>query len=212
MANQPRLGFIPSGSNGRAQTRRYTVATATTYANSMVGLAPGEVVKIVADGTILPYQVGDFSSAPPANLPLGVVASVSYKDTTGIRQYGGYIPTGLTYTGDNSVLNPNAPVIEVWDDPGIEYLAALLVDSGTSLTEFQKNFSNMECTATSSTSVDTIFRRSLRSLSGTAATTGPFRVLEILRSPAQDYSATSYLRVKCMLNAAFNPFFQSTGV
>jgi hypothetical protein len=173
----------------------------------MVGLAPGELVKQVNDGTVLPYQVGDTTI-------LGVVASVTYKDTNGVKTFGGYLPTGTTYLGDNSILNPNAPVIEVWDDPTIEYIAEMLVDSGTALTEFQKVFANMEATATSSTSIDTFYKRSLRSLSGTATTTAtlPFRIMEIIRSPAQDYSATSNLRVKVQINSGFHPFYQTTGI
>ena len=208
MANQPRLGFIPCGSGGRAQTRRYTLASGYAPINSCAGVAPGEVVSVAAAGN------GQVIIAAPGSTILGVVASVSYKDATGVRVYGGYVPTGTTYTGDSSTLNPNAPIIEVWDDPLMEYLACALVDSGTALTEYQKTFANMDLSATSSTSVDTNFRRSLRTLTGTENTTNtfPFRVLEMLRSPSQDYTATSYLRFRVGINNGYQPVFQSTGV
>jgi len=207
MSNQPRLGFTPV-QGSQWGTRRYTVASAYAPSNSCPGIAAGEVVKRVADGTIAIQNVGD-----TGNL-LGVVASVTYLASDGRKIYNGVLPTGYTYTGDADVINPFAPIIEVWDNPNIEYMAQLLADSGTPLTEFAKNFSNMELTATSSTSVDTYYKRSLRALSGTDATTAtlPFRLVEILRNPAQDYSATSYLRVKCVMNVGAHPFYNSTGL
>ena len=208
MANQARLGFTPCGSNGRGQPRRYTLASGYAPINGCLGVAPGEVVSTVATGD------GKVIIAAPTSVIVGVVASVSYKDATGVRVYGGYVPSGTTYTGDASVLNPNAPIIEVWDDPGMEYIASALVDSGTALTEYAKVFANMDISATSATTVDTVFRRSLRTLTGTENTTAtfPFRVLEMLRSPSQDYAATSYLRFKVGINAGMHAFFQSTGV
>lgn len=207
MANQARLGFSPV--NGSGQPRKYTVASGYTPSNSCPGIAPGEIVKIVAaDSTVAIQNVGDTGAV------LGVVAAVSYIGTDGRRVYGGYIPAGHTYTGDVDVINPLAPYVWVWDQPDLDYMAALAVDSGTAQTEFQKVGANMELTATSSTSVDTVYKRSLRALSGTAATTAtlPFRIMEISRGPAQDYGATSYLRVKCTLNAGFHAFYQATGV
>lgn len=207
MANQARLGFTPASGNG--SPRRYTVASGYTPSNSCPGIAPGEVVKIVAaDSTIAILNVGD------TGVGLGIVASVSYIGTDGKRQYGGYIPAGHTFTGDADVINPLAPIVEVWDQPDLDYFASMAVDSGTALTEFQKVGANMELTATSSTSVDTVYKRSLRALSGTAATTAtlPFRLLEIIRSPAQDYGAASYLRCRVTWNAGFHAFYQSTGV
>ena len=206
MANQARFGFWPVQSQYRFQTRKYTVATAQTFANGQLGLAPGEPVAPVSDGTILPYQVG-------GTRILGVVASVVYKDSTGVKVYGGYLPTAYAYTGAQSILNPNAPIIEVFDDPNIEFIAEFATSAGT-VADFNTIFGNMECSATSATSVDTIFKRSLRTLTGSEAVTAtlPFRVLEVLRSPSQDFAATSNLRVKCMMNASVHPFTNTTGI
>jgi hypothetical protein len=208
MANQARLGFYPVGSQTRAQPRRYTLASGYAPINGCLGVAPGEVVSVAAAGN------GQVIIAAPTSAILGVVASVSYKDASGVRVFGGYVPTGTTYTGDSSVLNPNAPIIEVWDDPGIEYIGTCLVNSGTPLTEQQKVFANMDLSATSALTVDTVYKRSLRTLTGTENTTAtfPFRVLAMVQGPAQDYSATSYLKFKVMINNGFHSFFQATGV
>lgn len=200
MANFLQLGFTPVGSTTRAQARKYTVASAYAPSNSLPGIAVGEVVKPVNDGTIAVANAGDATI-------LGVVAAVSYVDSTGTRQYGGYLPTGHTYSGDADILNPRAPWILVWDDPGIEYLAALVTASSTILTNFQLQFNTMDLSATSSTTMDTVYKRSLRTLDGTGATgAAQFKINEILRSPAQDYAA-NHLQVKCMINEGVHGFF-----
>ena len=208
MSNQARFGFTPV-QGPMSNPRKYTLASAYAPGNSCVGVAPGDVVKGLTDGTVALYEVGD-----GANVLLGVIAAVSYVGTDGRRVYGGYVPAGHTYTGDADVINPLAPWILVWDQPNTEFIASLTTDSGTALTEFQKNMSNMEVSATSSTSVDTYYKRSKRTLTGTAATTNtlPFRVTEILRSPSQDYAAASNLRVKCVMNAGLHPFYNPLGL
>jgi hypothetical protein len=209
MANQARYGFIPvQASSQRFQPRKYVLASGYAPINSQVGVAPGEVVSVAAAGN------GQVIVCPPGGQVLGVVASVTYKDTNGVRVYGGYVPSGTTYTGDSATYNVNAAYVWVWDDPAMEYLAEAIVDSGTPLTEYQKVFANMDLSATSSTSVDTFYKRSLRTLTGTEATTNtfPFRVTELLRSPSQDFSATSNLRFKVQINNGFHPYYQATGV
>jgi hypothetical protein len=209
MANQARFGFTPvQASSQRFQPRKYVVASGYTPINSCAGVAPGEVVSVAAAGN------GQVIIAAPNSTILGVVAAVSYKDTTGVRVYGGYIPAGTTYTGDSATYNTNAAYVWVWDDPAMEYLAEAVSDSGTPLTEYQKVFANMDLSATSSTSVDTFYKRSLRTLTGTENTTNtfPFRVTELLRSPSQDFSATSNLRFKVQINNGFHPFYQTTGI
>lgn len=208
MANTAHLGFTPVGSVTRAQARKYTLASGYAPINSCPGVAVGEVVSVAAAGN------GQVIIAAPTTTILGVVAAVSYVNTEGVRVYGGYIPSGHTFTGDSSVLNPRAPYVWVWDDPGIEYIGACAANSGTPLTEYQKVFANMDLSATSATTVDTIYKRSLRTLTGTENTTAgfPFRVLEMLRAPYQDYSGTTYLRFKVGINAGFHSFFQATGV
>lgn len=210
MANQQRLGFWPVQSPYRFGLRKYTVVSGLTTGGGFPGIAPGEVVTPQADGTIIPYAAGGGARV------LGIVASVVYKDATGVKVYGGYLPDAYAYTGAQSILNPNAPIIEVWDDPNIEYMAQFATDSGTPATEFNKVFTNMDVSSTASaTAVDTIFKRSNRTLTGTdggTTATLPFRVLEIIRSPQQDYSATSFLRCKCVINAGVHPFTNTTGI
>ncbi len=208
MANQPRRGFTPVGSTTRGQPRRYTLASAYAPINSCPGVAVGDVVSVAAAGN------GQVILAAPTTVILGVVAAVSYIGGDGNRVYGGYIPTGHTFTGDSSVLNPRAPWVDVWDDPGMEYLASMVTDSGVPLTEYQKVFANMDLSATSATTVDTIYKRSLRTLTGTENTTAgfPFRFVALHESPSQDFTATSDIRVRVAINAGFHSFFQATGV
>ncbi len=201
MANQLRAGAIPSGSQTRAQTRRYTLASGFTLQNSCPGIAVGEFVKPVSDGTVIIAETTDVTI-------LGVVASIKYKNADGSYAYG-YIPAGYTYTGDADVLNPNAPIIEVWDDPGIEYLIPLHTASATALTNFQLTFNTCDLSATSSASVDTIYKRSLRTAIATAQTgSAQLKILELLRSPSQDYTADN-LRAKVMINEGVHAFLQS---
>lgn len=188
MANQLRGGFSPVGGN-RARPIKRCVASGFSLQNSCVGLAPGDVVKRVSDGTVILAETTDTSI-------LGVIASVTYLDASGRRVYGGYVPAGTTYTGDADVLNPNAIICEVWEDLDIEYETYLSTASATVLTNFQLTFNSADITATSSTSVDTVYKRSLRGVIGTGQTgSANVSILEILRTPVQDY-ASQYLRVK----------------
>jgi len=188
MANQLRGGFQPVGGN-RVQARKYCVASGFSLQNSCVGIAPGDVVKRVSDGTVILAETTDTSI-------LGVVRSVSYLGSDGKRIYGGYVPAGTTYTGDADVLNPNAIIVHVWDDLDTEYEAYMATASATVLTNFQLTGNSADITATSSTSVDTVYKRSLRGVLGTGQTgSANVEILEILRSPVQDY-ASAYLRLK----------------
>jgi hypothetical protein len=208
MANLLQGGFAPAGNQTRVQVRKYVIASGQTLNNSCVGFAVGDPVVRLANNTVTLLETG--ATTTPI---LGIIAAVTYRDTTGVRQYGGYIPAGTTYTGDADVINPFAAYVWVWDDPGTEFLAPMITASATTLTNFQTGFKNMDVTATSATSVDTVYKRSLRGLTGTAATTNtlPFRVLEIMRGPQQDYTANNVL-VRCMMNAGAHPFFQATGL
>lgn len=188
MANQLRGGFIPVGGN-RARPVKYAVASGFSLSNSCVGMAPGDVVKRVSDGTVV---LADTTDA----VVLGVIADVSYLGSDGRRIYGGYVPAGTTYTGDADVLNPNAIIAHIWTDLDIEYETYLATASATVLTNFQLVNNSADITATSSTSVDTVYKRSLRGVLGTGQTgSAQVQILEILRSPSQDY-ASANLRVK----------------
>lgn len=194
MANVPRKGFYPVDAY-RFQPRRYTVASAYTPANSHPGIAPGEVVEIVAAGTVQVAAAGSVAI-------LGVVASVRYYDTSGTEVTGGYIPAGLTFTGGDTIANPKAPVIEVWDDPLIEYIATVAGSATTLATFAAGTGQNMDLSATASTGVDTIFKRSNRTLDGTliaAGTSGNFIIRELFRQPGYEYASTNY-RAICMIN------------
>jgi|SRR6185312_6633482 len=188
MANLLRGGFSPVGGN-RARPVKYVVASGFSLSNSCVGMAPGDVVKRVSDGTVVLADSADTSL-------LGVIAAVSYLDASGRRVYGGYVPAGTTYTGDADVINPNAIYCHVWTDLDIEYETYLSTASSTVLTNFQLINNSADITATSSTSVDTVYKRSLRGVIGTGQTgAANVQILEILRNPAQDY-ASANMRVK----------------
>jgi hypothetical protein len=192
MANVIRKGFHPVAGN-RMEPRRYTVASGYTPANSHPGIAPGEVVTAVTAGTI---EV----TAAAATTILGIVASVSYKDTNGNRVTAGYLPAGYTYSGDAVITNPNAPIIMVWDQPDMEYIANVGGAASTLALHGAGTFAGMDINATSSTGVDTVFARSNRQLDGTyVAGTAQFKILELFREPALEYTSTN-LRTRCMIN------------
>lgn len=205
MANVVRKGFIPVAAD-RLEPRPYTVVSAYAPSNSLPGLAVGEVVKLAATGTLEVADAGD------TNI-LGVIASVKYKDTAGNTVTGGYLPTGYTFTGDATIMNKNAPLIMVWDQPNIEYLASLAGSASTLLAHQQGVGGSMDLSATSSTMVDTVFARSLRTLSGTyVAGAAQFKILELFRQPSLEYASTN-MRVRCMINEGFHPLFNvPTGV
>lgn len=195
MANQLRGGFRPRGGN-RADPVKRVVASGFSLQNSCVGIAPGDVVKRVSDGTVILAESGDTSI-------LGVVKAVTYKDSAGRRVYGGYVPAGTTYTGDADVVNPNAIYCWVWEDLDIEYETYLSTASATALTNFQLTFNSADITATTSTSVDTVYKRSLRGVIGTGQTgAANVSILDIVREPAQDFtSANIRVRVRFIENA-----------
>lgn len=205
MANFPQLGFAPIDGN-LTKARKYTIASGDTFGGVANGLAPGEVVKPATGGLVT-------LAASTDTTILGVVAAVTYKDATGVRVYGGYVPAGTTYTGDADVLNPNAIYVWVWDDPDTEYVAPIVTASATSLTNFQIIGKNLALSGVVAAQCDTVYRRSNRSLlfSSAGTATNPFRITDIVRSPGQDYGA-NFLQAKCKIDAGVNPFFTATGV
>jgi hypothetical protein len=192
MANYVNKGFWPVAAD-RWEPRPYTVASGYDPANNCVGIAPGEVVKGVAAGTL---EIADAADA----LIIGVVHSVRYKDSNGNIITGGYLPEGHTYTGDASINNPNAPIIMVYDQPNIEYIASMAGSATTEALIAAMNFGAMDLSATSSTTVDTVYRRSLRTLSGTlVAGAAQFKILETFRQPGHEYTSTNW-RARVMIN------------
>lgn len=206
MANVPRRGFHPIDS-ARFKPRIFSVASAYAPANSCIGIAKGEVVELVTAGTLEIVDAG----AADSGLLHGVVKSVSYIAADGSRVYGGVLPTGYTFTGNANVNNPLAPLIEVWVDPDIEYMACVVTGTTDALA-YAGVGANMDLSATSSTSVSAAYRESLRTLDATfVAGTAQFRITDIVRDPAQDITAAMY-RVKCMFNEGFHPYFSAAGI
>ena len=194
MANQLRGGFRPCGGN-RTQPVRRVVASGFSLQNSCPGIAVGDVVKRVSDGTVILAESTDTSI-------LGVVAWVAYRDSNNRNNYN-YVPAGTTYTGDADVVNPNAIFVGVWEDLDAEYETYLSTASATALTNFQLTFNSADITVTSATSVDTVYRRSLRGVIGTGQT-GSANVIiqDLIRQPAADYTAANIrVRVKLIENA-----------
>jgi hypothetical protein len=205
MANYVNKGFWPVAAD-RWEPRPYTVASGYDPANNCVGIAPGDVVKLVTAGSLQLCDAGDSA------LILGVVHSVRYKDANGNLITGGYLPEATTYSGDTSINNPNAPIVMVYDQPNIEYIASVAGAATTEALIAAGTGANMDLSATSSTSVDTVYRRSLRTLDGTfVAATAQFRVLELFRQPGIEYTSTNF-RVRCMINEGFHASFSPAGI
>lgn len=194
MPNIPRGGFHPVDAT-KWKPRRYEVASGYGTA-----LFPGDVCRLVTAGVV------EAAAAGNADL-LGVIAWVSYVDGSGKRVYGGYVPASTTYS-PTARGSRNATYVGVWDQPSIEYLAQVASAAGAA-TAYAGVGANMDITATAG---DTVYKRSNHELDGTfVAATAQFRILEILRSPAQDLASTRYL-VKCMINEGFHAFFSAAGV
>jgi hypothetical protein len=202
--NPVKLGFRPIGGD-RIEPRPYSVASGYSPSNSHPGIAPGEVVKLVTAGTVQVADAGDTTL-------LGVVAAVKYRDTAGNIVSGSYIAAGYTFSGQPAAkINPLAPVIYVWDQPNMEYIAN--VATTTTLATFVAGVgANMDLNATSSTGVDTVFARSKRQLDGTfVAGTANFRILELIREPAQDFTVAN-IRVRCMINEGSHVLMSGAGI
>jgi len=192
MSNLLRGGFRVLNAEGARSTRR-TVASGFSLQNSCPGIAPGEMVKAVSDGTVIIAEAGDTTL-------LGVVKSVSYVGTDGRRIYNAMLPAGYTYAGGAHIMNPLAPIIEVWEGPGLVYEGCMDASVADVLTRFQQGFNTTDLTATSATSVDSVFKTSLRTLNNSVQTgAANVRILEIVQAPDQDYSA-QYCRVKFTIN------------
>jgi len=208
MANQLRGGFrlIESGSK-TLKMRTVSVASGYTPANSCPGIAIGEVVEFVTAGTV--EILGD--GASDAGLAFGIVKSVSFIGGDGRRVYGGVLPAGHTYSGNANITNPNAPRIEVICDPGAEYEACVAVASTNALA-YAGVGANMDLSATSATTVSTVYRESLRTLDGTfVAGTAQFRILEILADPVNDVTAANY-RVRVGINEGSDRYLSLAGI
>lgn len=206
MANILRGGFHPIDQL-RHKPRKMSVASGYAPANALLGIARGDVVTQLTDGTIAVLGAG----AADALLILGIVSSVSYVDAAGTRQFGGIIPTGHTFAGNANVSNPLAPVVEVIVDPAVEYYACVAVGTTNALA-YAGIQANMDLSATSATTVSNVTHESLRTLDGTfIAGTAQFRITDIVRDSINDVTSANY-RVKCMINEGMHQFLSLAGI
>lgn len=195
MANIARGGFRPLHP-GMHKARRYEVDS-----NYGTNLFPGDVVTLVTAGTV------QAASAGGADLILGVIAACTYV-SGGQRQYGKYIPANTVYS-PTSRGSKNASYAYVWDDPEIEYVASVS-GTNTAATVYAMVGANADILATAG---DTIYSRSNHQIDGASVTTGTlrFRLLDILRDPAQDLTSANW-RVICKINEGFDPMFSQAGI
>lgn len=198
MANLVRGGFHPRRDVGIPSPRRYEVASGYGTA-----LFPGDVVTLLTDGTIAACAAGDTA------LILGVISHVSYQGTLG-RVYGPYIPASTTYTPTTRG-SIQASYAWVWDDPNIEYVACLAshTNTNTAAKIYAAVGSNMDLVATAGS---TVYGRSGFTLDGNPiAGTAQFRILEVLRDPANDLTSAN-ARVVCQINEGEMPLESPAGI
>jgi hypothetical protein len=199
MANILRGGFHPrKGINAVPKPRRYEVAS--SYGTA---LFPGDVVTLVTAGTV------EACTAGGAPLILGVIAHVSYVSNNK-RIYGQYIPATTVYAPTTRG-SANASYAYVWDDPSIEYIASVSshADTDTAAEVYAAVGSNMDLVATAGS---TVYGRSGHTLDGNeVAATAQFRIVEIIRDPANDLTSANF-RVACMINEGFHVLTSAAGI
>jgi hypothetical protein len=198
MANLLRGGFHPRRSVGIPSPVRYEVAS--SYGTA---LFPGDVVTLVTAGTV------EACTAGGAPLILGVISHVSYV-LNGVRIPGPYIPATTVYspTARGSI---NASWVWVWTDPTIEYIACLSshANTDTAAKIYAAVGSNMDIVATAGS---TVYARSGHTLDGNPiAGTAQFRILEVLRDPANDLTSAN-ARVVCQINEGFGTLNSAAGI
>jgi hypothetical protein len=195
MSNIARGGFRPLHP-GMHKARRYEVDS-----NFGTAIFPGDVVTLVTAGTVQPASAGG------ADLILGVVSACTFVQS-GVRVYGSHIPANTVYS-PSTRLSKNASYAYVWDDPEIEYVASVS-GTNTAATVAAMIGANADILATAG---DTIYRRSNHQIDGASVTTGTlrFRILDILRDPAQDLTSANW-RAIVKINEGFDPMFSQAGI
>ena len=199
MSNLVRGGFHPRRDTGIPSPRRFEVASGYGTA-----LFPGDVVSLLTDGTVAACAAGDTA------LILGIVSHVSYVNSLGVRQFGPYIPASTTYT-PTSRGSIQASYVYVWDDPSIEYVACLAshANTNTAAKIYAAVGSNMDLVATAGS---TVYGRSGFTLDGNPiAGTAQFRILEVLRDPANDLTSAN-ARVVCQINEGEGALESAAGI
>ncbi len=196
MSNIARGGFRPLHP-GMHKARRYEVDSGYGTA-----LFPGDVVTLVTAGTV------QAASAGGADLILGVVAACTYVAANGQRVYGSHIPASTTYS-PTSRGSRNASYAWVWDDPQIEYVASVS-GTNTAATVYAMVGANADILTTAG---DTVYRRSNHQIDGSSVTTGTlrFRILDILRDPAQDLTSANW-RAIVKIDEGFDPSMSQAGI
>lgn len=195
MANLLRGGFRPLYP-GSYNCRRYEVDS-----NYGTALFPGDAVTLVTAGTVQALSAGG------ADLFLGVIAWVSYV-SNGVRLFGNYVPANTVYSPTTRG-SKNATYCAVWDDPSIEYVTSVsTVASAT--TAYAAVGANADILATAG---DTIYRRSNHQLDGSTINTGTlrFRIVDMLRDPAQDLTAVN-ARYVVRINEGFHSWMSQAGI
>lgn len=198
MSNFVRGGFHPRRTNGTSGPRRYEVAS--SYGTA---LFPGDFVTLLTDGTVAASTAGD------AAFLLGCIAHVSYFSNN-VRVFGPYVPATTVYTPTTRG-SIQATYVYVWDDPGIEYIANLASNTNTNTAAkiYAAVGSNMDLIAGAGS---TVYGRSGYTLDGNPiAATAQFRILEVLRNPANDLTSAN-AQVVCMINEGFHAFDSAAGI
>jgi hypothetical protein len=196
MANLLIGGFTPRrGLRAVQQPRRYEVASSFGTA-----IFPGDFVTIDTAGTAVLAAAG-------SGTILGAVSHVSYWSGTG-RIYGQYIPATTVYS-PTARGSYQASYVYVWDDPSVEYVASVDVATTAAL-NYAGVGANMDIKVSDAGS--TVYGRSGHKLDGTyVAATAQMRIIEMLRSPANDLTLVNQ-RVVCMINEGFHAFTSASGI
>lgn len=201
MSNLIRGGFRPRFPGIRGP-RRYEVDSGYGTA-----LFPGDVCTLVTAGTV------QAASAGGADLILGVISHLTYVSSFNRRVYGSYVPASTTYS-PTTAGSKNATYAWVWDDPLIEYIASVSSNAATDTKAEVLAAIGANCDIAVGAG-DTNYSRSGHTLDG-AVNTGTlrFRILDILRDPAQDISSASQSNWKaiCMIDEGFHPFYSAAGI
>lgn len=202
MSNIARGGFRPARGGAVRGPRRYEVVSGNATA-----VFPGDVVTLITSGVVQPCTAGD------SNLIIGVVAATSWVDSTGRRVYGSYIPASTTYS-PTARGSKTASYAWVWDDETIEYVATVASNAATDTAAeiYAAIGANMDIVANAG---DTVYRRSNHVLDGNPqSSSAQFRILEVLRDPANDISSSSQAnwKVICRINKGFMPTESLAGI
>jgi hypothetical protein len=197
MANFLMGGFTPRrGLRAVPSPNRYEVAS--SYGTA---LFPGDAVALDTAGTIISAAAG------ASVLVRGVISHVSYV-TNNKRVYGQYIPATTVYS-PTARGSYNASYVYVWDDPSIEYIAAVDVATTAAL-NYAGVGANMDIKVSDAGS--TVYGRSAHKLDGTyVAGQAQMRIVGMLRTPDNDLTA-QYQRVVCRINEGADPFLDLAGI